>query len=310
VKVFSNSGAVQCETSSNNGRKRVTAIVVRKDNGEFHRIRINKGVALAAGAIASSRFLMRSELGGPCVGKGMSCNYAFPTLVEFSDPIDAFDGVQITMFAAPESFEAIFETTYNAPGAYSIALPLHFGKHAEMMNAYRYGINFGALVSSDPSGSVSRTRDLMFGRAIDWQQTPDEVKRLKKALATLVRIAKGAGGRRIILPTRPALVIPLDANVEEKIEEMDRTLDDKSFFNFATAHPQGGNMMADRSHDERVVEPDFRVRDCDNLFVCDASIFPRGVRVNPQWTIMAMASIAAERIVELTTTARTTAAGR
>jgi choline dehydrogenase-like flavoprotein len=44
--------------------------------------------------------------------------------------------------------------------------------------------------------------------------------------------------------------------------------------------------------------------------VCDASVFPRGIRVNPQWTIMALASAAASRVVELTTGAKTAAMGR
>ena len=52
--------------------------------------------------------------------------------------------------------------------------------------------------------------------------------------------------------------------------------------------------------DERVVDTDFRVRDCENLYVSDASVFPRGIRVNPQWTIMAVASAAARRIAETT----------
>jgi choline dehydrogenase-like flavoprotein len=300
VQVFSNTGAVQCETNSNGKTKTANAVIVRKQNGEFQKIRIRKALIVAAGAIASSRFLMRSELGGTGVGRGLSCNYAFPTLVEFSEPINAFDGAQITMFAAPDSFEAIFETTYNPPGAHSITLPVHFSRHAEMMQAYRFGINFGALVGSDLTGSVCRDRDLMFGRAIEWRQTEAELKRIKNALATLARIGKAAGGKSIILPTHPALIMPLDSALEQTLQNMDQTLNHKQFFSFATAHPQGGNMMSDSSHDQRVTELDFRVRDCKNVFVCDASVFPRGIRVNPQWTIMALASYASERIAELT----------
>ena len=96
------------------------------------------------------------------------------------------------------------------------------------------------------------------------------------------------------------LEINLDADVDETLKAFDRVLGDKSYFNFVTAHPQGGNMMAADSIDERVVDLDFRVRDCENLFVCDASIFPRGIRVNPQWTIMALASEAGERIAAMT----------
>src|SRR5262249_560971 len=124
--------------------------------------------------------------------------------------------------------------------------------------------------------------------------------RIKKALATIVRISKAAGAKRILLPTHPVLEVNLDSNTDETLRAFDRVLGDKSYFNFVTAHPQGGNMMASDSFDERVVDLDFRVRDCENLFVCDASIFPRGIRVNPQWTIMALASEPPGRIAQMT----------
>jgi choline dehydrogenase-like flavoprotein len=38
-----------------------------------------------------------------------------------------------------------------------------------------------------------------------------------------------------------------------------------------------------------VVDSHFRVHGYSNLYVCDASIFPTTIRVNPQLTIMAMA---------------------
>ncbi|HEY3139388.1 MAG TPA: GMC family oxidoreductase, partial [Blastocatellia bacterium] len=297
--VVPNVGAVQCETE-NGPRKKVTAVVIRMPNGEFRRLRIRKALIVAAGAIASSRFLMRSNVGGEAVGKGLACNFAIAPLVQFPERTDAFDGLQMTLFAAPESFEAIFETTFFPPGSCSIALPLYFDRHSGMMEAYRQSANFTALVGSDPGGSVSRKRDVMFGRAVQWEQTADDVVRIKKAVATIVRISKSAGAKRILLPTHPVLEINLDSTTDETLRAFDHVLGDKSYFNFVTAHPQGGNMMASDSFDERVVDLDFRVRDCENLFVCDASIFPRGIRVNPQWTIMALASEAAGRIAEMT----------
>jgi choline dehydrogenase-like flavoprotein len=299
VTVIPNVGAVQCETD-NGTRKKVTGVVVRKPNGDFQRIRIRKALIVAAGAIASSRFLMRSNVGGDAVGKGLACNFALAPLVEFGDQVSAFDGLQMTMFAAPDSFDAIFETTFFPPGSHSIALPLYFDRHAAMMQSYRQAANFTALVGSDPGGTISRKRDVLFGRAVEWEQTTADMLRIKQALATIVRIAKAAGGKRILLPTHPVLEVDLGADVDETLQNFDRTLGEKSYFNFVTAHPQGGNLMAADSFDERVVDLDFRVRDCENLFVCDASIFPRGIRVNPQWTIMSLASEAAERIARMT----------
>jgi choline dehydrogenase-like flavoprotein len=296
VQVFSGVGAVRCDTHGKYDHKRVSSIIVRNAGGSYSKIHVRKAVILAAGAIASSRFLMRSGVGGAYVGKALSCNFAFPVGVIFDQIIDAFDGLQITLSASPDNCEAIFETYFNPPGAYSISTAAHFDRHDQMMQAYRRSLNFGALVGSDPSGSVSRKRDLLSGRAIEWEQTDAEIGRIKRALSTIVRIAAAAGGRQVILPTQPPLFLTLDSGLDEHLSALDRTLASRKDFNFFTAHPQGGNLMAGETVAERVVSPNFRVRDCDNLFVCDASIFPRSIRVNPQWTIMALASIAADRI--------------
>ena len=58
-----------------------------------------------------------------------------------------------------------------------------------------------------------------------------------------------------------------------------------------SAHPQGGNAMGD------VVDEHFRVRGFANLWLCDASVFPSSVHVNPQLTVMGMAQYAAHRIL-------------
>ena len=58
-----------------------------------------------------------------------------------------------------------------------------------------------------------------------------------------------------------------------------------------SAHPQGGNALG------AVVDADFRVRGFKNLYLCDASVFPTSVHVNPQLTVMGMAQYAARRIL-------------
>ncbi len=62
-----------------------------------------------------------------------------------------------------------------------------------------------------------------------------------------------------------------------------------------TGHPQGGNALS-RQPGRGVVDPDFRVHGFANLYVCDASVFPTSIKVNPQLTVMSLAHYAAERI--------------
>jgi choline dehydrogenase-like flavoprotein len=69
-----------------------------------------------------------------------------------------------------------------------------------------------------------------------------------------------------------------------------------------TAHPQGGNMMAGRGSaraGQRVVTEDFKVDGYDNVFVADASLFPTSITINPQWTIMALSSMAAKKVSQV-----------
>ena len=44
-----------------------------------------------------------------------------------------------------------------------------------------------------------------------------------------------------------------------------------------SAHPQGGNRMGD-NQEECVVDSDCKVFGFNNLYVCDASVFPTAIR--------------------------------
>ena len=66
---------------------------------------------------------------------------------------------------------------------------------------------------------------------------------------------------------------------------------------FGSGHPQGGNALSSEPG-KGVVDPTFRVHGFENLFVCDASVFPTATTVNPQLTVMALAEYAAPGIAE------------
>jgi choline dehydrogenase-like flavoprotein len=63
----------------------------------------------------------------------------------------------------------------------------------------------------------------------------------------------------------------------------------------ASAHPQGGNRMGDDKL-AAVVDSHCCSHEIENLFVCDASVFPTAVGVNPQYTVMAIATLTADYI--------------
>jgi choline dehydrogenase-like flavoprotein len=115
---------------------------------------------------------------------------------------------------------------------------------------------------------------------------------VKRGLKVISEVFFAAGAKRLILPTHRfrAIESPRDLHV------IDEHVVSTRHFAFGSAHPQGGNPM---SADPKagVVGSDFAVHGLENLFVCDASVFPSSVTVNPIATIMALADYAAPKIL-------------
>ena len=63
-----------------------------------------------------------------------------------------------------------------------------------------------------------------------------------------------------------------------------------------SAHPQGGNRMG-IDPEKAVVDSDCLAFGFKNLYVCDASVFPTALGVNPQLTVMALGSLVADKII-------------
>ena len=77
---------------------------------------------------------------------------------------------------------------------------------------------------------------------------------------------------------------------------IDEVGSDAAAFPLAISHLFGTTRMSPRP-DAGVVGPDFRVHGTENLYVVDSSVFPTNLGVNPQLAIMALARIAAGRII-------------
>jgi choline dehydrogenase-like flavoprotein len=310
VKIVSETSAL-CFVKDSAGR-RADAVLLRTSHGDTKRVRVLKAVISSGGVIASSHFLMRSGV-RTNVGEGMSCNFAFDAVFEFPDIIDAFDGVQITMGAFDSQNRAAFETYFNPPGAFALSLPFYFNRAHDLMKRYRYLLNFGSLVGSEPNGVIQLKGDPVTGRPFTWQLGPRDRANIKYAIGTLLDLGLAAGATRCVLPTEPGIEIPLTpSDISRFKQQLDNYPLQMADLRLATAHPQGGNRMAgdgSPSMKQRVVDGDFRVEGLDNVFVADASVFPTGITVNPQWTIMALSSMAAGKILSLCET-RARVAGR
>ena len=172
------------------------------------------------------------------------------------------------------------------------------------MSRYSNLVNFGALVGAESNGVVERTPDILSGRSFSWELGDRDRANIKYALATLVEIGRQAGATRAFLPTEPGIELPLDGSSVDRFRTalagFPLTINS---LRLTTAHPQGGNGMygdASSLRGLRVVDGDYRLDGFENVFIADASIFPSTITVNPQWTIMAMSSLAAKSVLRNT----------
>jgi choline dehydrogenase-like flavoprotein len=300
VKIISNTTGVKFFADE----KKATHVLLRMDNGDLKRVKVNKAVIVAGGVISSSHFLMRSGVTGN-VGKNMSCNFAFPVTFRFGETINAFDGNQITLGALDEKNRAIFETYFNPPASFALAsVPFYFERRDEIMKNYSRLVNFGTLVGSEPNGIINKKTDLINGQAFDWELGDTDRENILYALTAILKLGHYSGASMGVLPMKPGIEMELSLDninkFEKNLKEYPLRMDDLLI---GTAHPQGGNIITgDKSkhRSKRVLNSKYQVEGFDNVYVADASVFPESMRLNPQWTIMAMSSIASKKILENT----------
>lgn len=243
-------------------------------------------VAVAAGAVHSSWLLQRSGLGGPRVGQGLHFNVNSPLTADFPEPVDAFAGVQMSHAYVPDADVPpyLLETWFNPPATQALAMPGWFDRHFENMLRYRHMAAGGALTGTTEPGRVRATRG---GPVIDYVPSRADLARVVEGLKVMGAIFLEAGARRVM----PATYAWHEVRKRPALRDLDRIVRDDADLLLTSAHPQGGNALGD------VVDEGFRVRGLRNLYLCDASVFPSSVTVNPQLTVMGLAQLASRTIL-------------
>lgn len=133
---------------------------------------------------------------------------------------------------------------------------------------------------------------------VRYQMNEEDQRRTRKALKLLAAICLEGGATQVATTH----VKPVIMNSKSEISKIDQAMFRPNDLNIFSAHPQGGCPMGS---DSRRSVVDFRcaVHGIRGLYVCDASVFPSPVGINPMISIMALASLTAQRIVERKTNA-------
>jgi choline dehydrogenase-like flavoprotein len=161
--------------------------------------------------------------------------------------------------------------------------------HKARMASYSRLGSFGALISDESAGRVRAGRG-GFPR-VTYRLGTADARKLARAIGLTAEIFFAAGAREVYsgVHSRPVL---------DSIEEA-RALQQAALpaadFEMMAFHPQGTTRMGEDPR-AAVTESFGRVHGTPGLWVGDASLFPSSCKVNPQITIMALATRLAERL--------------
>lgn len=263
--------------------------------GTIH-VRARK-VVVSAGAIASSHLLLKNGISGKRVGKGLALHPVAFVLGDFPFEVRAEQGITMAytlhQFGVTNGVEDggfLIEAIFLPPFQFSLQVSISPAKHRELLARYRHMTMAFAFPRDHPTGEVSLTPDGQprVSYALDRKGIDD----VSKGIEILTKMWFELGATRVVTSHKSMPIL----NSPEEIPSLMRAIrkEPKRLF-LVSAHPQGGNCMG-RDPSRGVVDSSGKVFGYSNLFVCDASVFPSAVGVNPQLTVMSIATVLSERI--------------
>jgi choline dehydrogenase-like flavoprotein len=285
------------------GDGKVTEIVVQLRDGRRLLVKNPRTVVVSAGTVASSWLLMRSGIGqGELpVGRHLCFNMGSP-LHGYWAPgngrhLNSFAGLQIAHYLKLHDHPGfVYETWFNPPVTQAMGMPGWLDQHYQNMRRYADLSAVGILVGTETNAFIKPALLLRGEPDVVYVPTERDMKTLVEALIYLGRIMFAGGATEVLASTRSYKEEAI-FHTPDELDRLHKIVRDDRDIILGTGHPQGGNAMSKtRGQDRGVIGPDFKVYGYDNLYVCDASVFPGPTRVNPQLTVMTMAHYAASRI--------------
>lgn len=254
-------------------RGRARGVLARSAQGDEVEVRA-RTVVVAAGTIHTPLLLARSGVGGRSgqLGRNLSIHPATAVFARMPDVVDMAVGVPQSFYVdefAAEGF--MFEGAAGPPTYAAMALPLTGRAHAEAMADYRRLALFGLMVSDSSRGSV---HSLGERAVIRYDLCREDLLRFRLGLERVRELLEAAGAREVILPL-PEGVSPRHARAMH--------------LKLMAFHPLG-TARADAKAGHGVVDGDLRVHGLEGLYVADGAAVPSSLGVNPQLTIMALAT--------------------
>jgi choline dehydrogenase-like flavoprotein len=239
-------------------------------------------VIVACGAIHTPLFLRRQGLGDASgeLGQNLAIHPATAVRALFAERIDMARGVPQSYFVDEFADEGIMlEGAAGPPDYAAMSLPFAGERHRDLMLRYQHMSQFGLMVSDVSRGSVRERA----GRVeIRYDLCPEDAATFKRGIELLCELYAAAGAEELYPPVEGAPSLRAGAQLAlGHVRPRDLTL--------MAFHPLG-TARADARPAHGVVDADLKLHGAAGVYVADGSVVPSSIGVNPQITIMALAT--------------------
>lgn len=244
-------------------------------------------VVVAAGALLSPLLLKASGVTHPALGTNLGVHPAVRAIGLFDRKISGHVGVP-QAYHAPVGTpgEMYVETAFLPPALMGPALPGFGPAHHALVQRYEHFALAGFRIIETQRGRVQKSWGGM--PIIQYELGAQDLATVRGGLKLSCRLLFEAGARQVFIPVHGMEVLSSPDDIS-KIDDPRIVSGDLELSGY---HVQGTVRMGSDPA-QAVVGEDGLVHGVDGLYVTDAGLFPTSSRVNPQHTVMALATLVA-----------------
>jgi choline dehydrogenase-like flavoprotein len=246
-------------------------------------------VFVCAGTIQTAALLQRSGIRRN-IGRTFKAHPTIKLAARFPAPLD--DHGYIPMHQVKEfAPDLTFGGSVSRPGYIALALGDHWGENAaDIVDWQRIGVYYAAI-RSDGAGRILSVPGLA-APLVSYRLTDSDLSRLARSIVHLGELLLAAGADRLYPAVTGMRAIDSRRELVGLWDAVSRTR-----ANLMTIHLFSSVGMGERP-EVTGADSHGRIWGFDNLHVNDASLLPDAPGVNPQGTIMAIASRNCEHFLE------------
>lgn len=242
-------------------------------------------VVLSAGAAHTPKLLRQSGLGRRSgqLGKNLTVHPGYRVFGRFREPVRGWQGaLQSAYTDAYLSERVTLMSLFLPPGVLAATTPGVGPEHVARTREIPHLAVFGALIHDDGGGRVWPAP----GREprLTYRMSPRDRVAGARGVKLLAEAFFAAGAEQVYLPVLG--LPPMDA---DGLKSFDLARVPARRVECSSQHPLGSCRMGS-APERSVTDPWGKVWEVDELYVADGSVVPTSLGVNPQQTIMALAT--------------------